>query len=56
MKHQNIHVRSEMGTLQKSTLKGYDVSTPSMQRILIGPGANPKEMGMNVKHYDPRRQ
>jgi hypothetical protein len=45
-----------METLQKSTLKGYDVSTPTKQRSLKEPAANPKEMGMNERHHDPRWQ
>jgi hypothetical protein len=55
MTRQRIHLKSEMGTLQKDIAEEYGVSTRSVQRILKEPEPTPKEVVANRREHGPKR-
>jgi len=55
MTRQRIHLKSEMGTLQKDIAEEYGVCTRSGQHMLKEPEPTPKEMVANRREHGPKR-
>ncbi len=51
---QRIHLKSEMGTLQKDIAEEYEVSTCSVHHILKEPEPTPKEMVASRREQEPK--